>query len=383
MKSSKGTRYPIAAIRERVHDFDGPLLDFAVGHQGDPTPPELRDMLTREASRLLVSGTASGEYGAFREAAAAMMGRVYEVDLDPAAILPVPGGRTAMSFLVTAATQPDDVVIVTEPGYPAMGRVASQVRPRTISVVLDPDRGFAPDLSGIDPETLEDTRLVALNYPNNPTGAILSRDVLDELSVRLAPRTILFNDATYGPLTFEGGPWSLLAMAGDRYPKLRLLELHSLSKLYGVGPVPVSFLVGDLQTMSELRELSEFAWSDQNSLSIRLATWCLSDGTHLARTREIYRKRLTDLRVAVEALGFEAVPPAGGMYLLCRAPSAVDGFAVQSAAEAADRLLEDHAIAVVPWDASSHSYLRFSGRYRVEDLEGLVALAREGRIVTS
>jgi len=381
MKGAKRARYPIAAIRERVRDFDGPLLDFAVGHQSDPSPPELRELLTNEASRLLVSGNAAGEHAPFCAAAAAMLKRTYGIEVDPASILPVPGGRTAMTFLVTAATRPDDVLIVTEPGYPAMGRIASQLRTRTLMVSLDPGRGFAPDLSGVSPETLSQVGFVALNYPNNPTGAAVSGDVIDELAGRLQPGTLLFNDATYGPLTFAGTPWSLIERAGDRHPHLRLLELHSLSKLYAVGPLPISFLLGDPELVAELRELSEFAWSDQSSLSLRVAIWCLSDGSRLDSARSLYRKRLQDLREAVEALGFEAFEPAGGMYLLCRAPRSVGGIAVSTATEAAERLLTDHAIAVVPWDVSPHSYLRFSGRYRAEDLERLLALSHDGPIV--
>jgi aspartate/methionine/tyrosine aminotransferase len=377
------SRYPIAAIRERVRDFAGPLLDFAVGRHTDPTPPELHALLEREASSLLISGTACGEHDTFHEAAAAMLRRVYGIEVGPEAVLLVPGGRTAMSFLVTAATQPDDVLLVTEPAYPAMGRIASQLRPRTAAVALDPDRGFAPALDEVPAATFERLRFVALNYPNNPTGATVPAAVIDDLAHRLAAGTLLFNDATYGPLTFDGPPWSLLAIAGDRHPGLRLLELHSLAKLYGVGPVPISFLAGDPGTVAGLRELSEFAWSDQSSLAIRIATRCLADGDQLAAMRDLYRRRLAALRAAVEALGFAAFPPAGGMYLLCRAPRAVAGVAVATAGEAADRLLADYAIAVVPWEAQPRGYLRFSGRYRPQDLEALIAIGNDGPIVLS
>ena len=383
MAVARTTRYAIAAIRERVRDFDGPVLDFAVGQQPDPAPADLRGLLTEEAFKLLISGTAAGEHDAFCRSAVDMLHRTYGVDVDATAILPTPGGRTAMSFLVAAATRPDDLLVVTEPGYPAMGRIASQLRPRTLAIPLDPACGFCPELTAVPDDAFPRLRFVALNYPNNPTGAVLHGAGLDALADRLEPGTILFNDATYGPLTFDGSPWSLLASAADHRHRLRLLELHSLSKLYGLGPQPVAFLAGHPETIAELRELSEFAWSDQSSLAIRIATWCMADGDHLETVREIYRQRLERLFGAVTTLGFEPYRPAGGMYLICKAPRTVGGRLVGSAAEAADRLLEAFSLAVVPWDVAPDGYLRFSGRYRPEDLEDLLGLGHDGPIVTT
>lgn len=380
---SSPTRYAIATIRERVRDLGRPVLDFAVGRAADTTPAELLPLLARDIAHLLVSGTAAGEHRGFCEAAAAMLRRTYGVDVDPTSVLPAPGGRTAMSFLVVAATAPDDLLLVTEPGYPAMGRIATQLRPSTLTVPLDPRRGFAPDLEAVSDETLGQVRFAALSYPNNPTGAVIPHHEIDRFAARFGSRTILFNDATYGPLTFDRPPWSVLTSEAARKRRVRFIELHSLSKLYGVGPQPIAFLVGDPDLITELRELSEFAWSDQSSLAIRIATTCLADGDHLESVRRLYRKRLARLVDATRALGFHPYPPAGGMYLVCRSPRKVGREAISTATEAADVLLRDHALAVIPWDVPPHGYLRFSGRYLPEDLEALHRLGGGGPIVTS
>jgi aspartate/methionine/tyrosine aminotransferase len=383
MAESSPTRYAIATIRERVRDLGRSVLDFAVGRGADMAPPGLSPLLARDIEHLLVSGTAAGEHDAFCEAAAAMLRRTYGVDVEPSSVLPAPGGRTAMSFLVVAATAPDDLLLVTEPGYPAMGRIASQLRPSTLTVPLDPRRGFAPDLESVSEDALGRMRFAALNYPNNPTGAVVPHDEIDRFASRFGSRTILFNDATYGPLTFDRPPWSVLASDAARQRRLRFVELHSMAKLYGLGPQPIAFLVGDPDIIAPLRELSEFAWSDQSSLAIRIATTCLADGDHLESVRQLYRDRLARLVAATRALGFDPYPPAGGMYLVCRSPRKVGHQAVSTATEAADLLLRDHELAVIPWDVPPHGYLRFSGRYLNEDLEALLELGRGGPIVAS
>jgi aspartate/methionine/tyrosine aminotransferase len=223
---------------------------------------------------------------------------------------------------------------------------------------------------------------MAVNYPNNPTGAVIAHADIDRLADRLDRTTILFNDATYGPLTFGQPPWSVLASDAARARRLRVIELHSLSKLYGLGPQPIAFLVGDPDLIAGLRELSEFAWSDQSSLAIRIATVCMSDGDHLDVVRAAYRERLDLLVDATRALGFRPYPPAGGMYLVCSSPKKVGRHTVANASDAADRLLRDYSLAVIPWDVPPHGYLRFSGCYRPEDLDELIRLGHGGPIVT-
>jgi len=82
-----------------------------------------------------------------------------------------------------------------------------------------------------------------------------------------------------------------------------LLELHSLAKIFSLGPVAVSFLVGDETIVSKLRDYSEFAWSDQSRLHIEVAVRYLQDRDHLATVPEIFRQRMQRLERKLTALG--------------------------------------------------------------------------------
>jgi aspartate/methionine/tyrosine aminotransferase len=379
MSTSESTRYPIAAVRERVRRHAGQVLDFAVGRHREPTPAGLQEMIRDHGDRSLLTSCSQDEIDAFSTTAATMLERTYGVRVAPAAILSVPGGRTAMSFLASSLIGPGDGVAVVEPAYPAFARVADQLRGRVHTVPLDPDRNFEPDPTTLAADVTADIAFAALNYPNNPTGAVIGAEALADLLGHFRPGTIVFNDATYGPLTFDIPPWSLLAASGAAAENLRLVELHSLAKLFVLGPLPVAFLVGEDQIIAELREFSEFAWSDQSSLQVRVALRCLEDGDQFTRMREVFKERLKRLHTTLQTLGFAPFPAKSGMYLVCRVPSAIGGRRVSSAGEAAEVLLARHGVAVVPWEIEPHSYLRFSAQYLEEDLE---AFAKLGPLAT-
>ena len=376
------TRYPIAAVRERVRRHAGPVLDFAVGPHREQPPAALKQLLNTDPETALRRACSEDELTAFAEAAAAMLRRVYRVEVSPAAIMPVPGGRTAMSFLASSVIRPGDGVAIVEPAYPAFNRVAQQIHADVTSVPLDPSRCFSPAVEGIAGDKADAISFVALNFPNNPTGAVLDRDVLSAFLNMFRPGTVVFNDATYGPLVFDRPPWSLLAEADGSADRLKLVELHSLAKLFSLGPVPVSFLVGDEALMADLREFAEFAWSDQSSLEMNVALACLRDGNRLDEVRAVFADRLERLRSVLSDLGFEPFPAASGMYIVCRTPSAIGGRPVADAGEAAEALLANHSVAVVPWEVHPTSYLRFSSQYAEDDLKALAVLGADGPLAS-
>jgi aspartate/methionine/tyrosine aminotransferase len=380
--TNRGARYPIAAVRERVRQHGRPVLDFVLGKHREAMPDELVRLLQAADPGRLATSCDRGQIEDFARAASAMLHRVYRVDVDSASILPVPGGRTAISLLASTLIRPNDSVIVFDPAYPAFTRVAQQLGARIYTVPLDPDRDLAPDLGALPAGSAVSARFAALNYPNNPTGTIIDSESLREFFDLLPPETVVFNDATYGPLTFSGPPWSMLAQDGATRNGHKLLELHSLAKIFSLGPVPVSFLAGHPALIAVLRDYSAFAWSDQSRLLIDVAVSCLRNHEHLDAARTVFRARIRRLESTLTALGFEILPSHSGMYIVCRVPSAIGGRPVSGAGAGAEILLEEHNLAVVPWEVVPHEYLRFSAQFSEEDLEGLAALGRNGPLVT-
>jgi aspartate/methionine/tyrosine aminotransferase len=372
-KRDVGPRYLFSAIRQRLREHKGEVVDFAMGRASD-APPEAALDLIRSRPELALRPARPAEHEAFAERAIDMLAREYGVRVSPQAILLTLGGRAAMSALAASLLRPRDVVLVTEPGYPAFAQLAASRDARVQAVPLDPKRGFAPDLGAIDSEGSASIAIAAMNYPNNPTGAPLSDRLLGFLRDSFSGETVLFNDATYGPLAYDAPPNSLLKICQTTDRQQTVLELHSFAKLFALGPLALSFLVGAETVVERVRRHSEFASSPASSLHVQIAQRCAQDAEHIGRTRQAFKDRTRRLRATLIRIGFDPYDTPSGMYVLCRLPSKIGPTPVATAQEAAELLLDEHGIAVVPWDVGPNHYLRFSASYHRHDLESLELL---------
>lgn len=365
-------RYPFAVIKEKLHARAGQVSDFAIGSRPVVLPEELESWV-EENARLAIKAANPDEVARFREAARDFLEAEYRVSIDADCIVPVPGGRVGMSAFIACLLEPGDGVVVTEPGYPAFARMAAHRQAVVHRVPLDPHNDFAPDLGVLSTEDAASMRVLALNYPNNPTGAVLSASTRDAIHETAGHGSHVFNDAVYGPLTYEGQAACLLGGGAAGRPHFHEVELHSLTKLYPLGPLSGSFLAGSPDSMQAIRTYSEFAWSPMSGLQIGATIWCLEDTAGRRRTRDFFARQMARLRETLVALGFEPYPAPAGIYLLCRVPDKIGGKAVASAEQAATIMMDEFDIAVVPWDVPPNGYLRFSSLYREEDLEKLAS----------
>jgi len=376
------SRYQFSIVRDRLRRHPAPYLDFVFGRHKYPLPAVV-EATVREAAELALRPRTSDEVEAFARTACDFLSRTYGVEASPSAILPTPGGRAALGTLAATLISPGETVVVTAPGYPVFDRVAAQSNARVRSVTLDPDRHFDPALGSSDGDPMGPVRILALNYPNNPTGAVPSATTISEMQRHFDTDTIWFNDATYGPLTYGERPFSLLARDPAGSGDLRVLELHSLAKLFPLGPLSSSFLVGDESLIEPIRDYSDFAWSPMSALQLRVARECLDQDDHVEQMREDLRERLARLSDVLSDLGFHCFPVQGGTYQLCRAPVCIGDRPVRGAGEAAEVLLTDHDVAAVPFEVGPHAYVRFSALYLTEELKTLAGLGRGQRLVQS
>jgi aspartate/methionine/tyrosine aminotransferase len=336
-----------------------------------PLSDELKDWIHAHPD-LMLKPASPKDVAAFRQSAIAYLSAEYGEVVDEQHIVPVPSGRVGMSAFIACVVEPGSGVVVTEPGYPAFARMARHRHAVVHSILLDPKRNFAPDLDALSAAGANAVRVIALNYPNNPTAATLgaeTRSLLEQAARKT--KACIFNDAVYGPLIYEGGSDCLLSDAAD---DIDLVELHSLTKLYPLGPLSGSFLVGSADSIEEIAHYSEFAWAPMSALQTQVTTRCLQDAAGRHAIRTMYESQLSNLRRTLLAIGFEPFPTPSGIYALCRLPAKIAGSAISSAEHAATILLDDFDIAVVPWDVANGSYLRFCSMYLPADLERLAAV---------
>lgn len=361
------SRYPFAVIKEKLHARRGDVTDFAMGSRCLSLPGELTAWLNANPDLALKAASADANRD-FKEAAASLLHETYGLSVNHDQIVPIPGGRVAMTAIAACVLQPDDRVLVTVPGYPAFARLASHWHADVCEVPLDPENGFAPDLSGLSPDQIHKIRIISLNYPNNPSGGVLfdeARSSILELARRA--NALVFNDNVYGPLTYDSQPSSLLTETAD----VEVIELHALTKLYPLGPQGASFLTGSSATMKKIATYSEFAWSPMSALQIQATSWCLQDTVGRAEIKRTFLERLTELRSTLQNIGFEPYAVHAGIYVLCKSPRSIAGNPVTTAEEAAVMLMDEFDLAVVPWEQGDKHYLRFTSMYCDEDLQRL------------
>lgn len=356
--------YKFTTVRERLHAQNGEVLDFALGADRMETPAYVR-ALAQEQPDLALRAATRDEIAAFAEDASAMLARNYGAQVRPEDILITPGGRPAMAAMLAALVQPDETVLVTEPSYPAFANLA-KLRGASVRVArLNPDAGFAPDFNGLDAETLGWTRLVGLNYPNNPSGAVASESLCDALTAKLPSDAVVFNDCIYAPLQYEGQATSFLSIASN----LQRLELHSLTKLFALGPLGSAFLAGPEDLVAAVRKVSDYFWTPMSGLHLAAAQRCVNDAEHFAHQRDHFGARVTRLHSVLAKTGLRAYPTPAGLYVLCATPTHIGDSAVAGAEAACSLLLERFGLACVAWEDPKGGYLRFSAMYRDEDLE--------------
>ncbi|MCP4592880.1 MAG: pyridoxal phosphate-dependent aminotransferase [bacterium] len=362
--------YRFARLRARLQRQGDELLDFAFGSYR-PAPPEQVAVMLAETAGTALDTATDAEMSLLEEDLTAMLNREYDLEVPPGGILATPSGRAALSVLVDSVVRAGDQVLTTTPGYPVLAELVAQRGGRICEARLDPGRDFAPDLQGVAAVDRARIAFAGVNYPNNPTGAVATPEIVELLRTGIPDNALLFNDATYAPLVFQGAGRSLLESEQLELEGRRTVELHSLTKPFSLGPLGMALLVGPESLIREIRRNSEYRWAPLSSLTVRIGRCCARDWGYLCRLRAELAHRVARLRVVLEGIGFRPFPTRAGMHVLCDTPSALNGAWLGGAHEAGEVLLDEWNLATVTWEETDAGYLRFSALYSDRDLEAL------------
>lgn len=294
----------------------------------------------------------------FREGVAAFYAERFGVEINPETeVIPALGAKEAIANISLAYTDPGDVVLASDPGYPVYtnGPIIAGAEP--VPMPLMPELGFQPDLDAIPADVLRRARLMFINYPNNPTGAVIEDDFFARV-VEFARRhdIIVVHDNAYSEITFDGyrAP-SFLETPGAKDVGI---EVFSLSKTYNMTGWRSGAVIGNADLVSAYWQLKTNIDSGMfEALQEASVAALSSDQSSVAQMCEIYRRRRDVLVDALRAIGLEVNSPKGTIYLWARAP---DG---QTSAAFCERVLEEAAVVISPGSAygpSGEGFVRMS-----------------------
>lgn len=362
-----------------------PLIDMGVGEPDEMAFPMVVEALHAEAAKKENRFYADNGCAEFKQAVSDYMKGLYGVELDPATeINHSMGSKSALSLLPVCFINPGDVSLMTSPGYGVMGTWTQYLGGRVVKMPLTRDNGFLPDFSQVSEEDRRAAKLVYLNYPNNPTGAVATPEFYDAaIAFAKEIHALLVVDAAYAPLNFRGKPLSVFSRPGA---KDVAVELHSMSKGFNMTGWRLGWVCGNASAVKAFATVKDNADSGQFLAIQKAAALALQAQEEITpRINEKYLRRLTALTNTLRKLGFQADVPQGSFYLYVGIPKGTaDGMKFDSAEEFSQWLIADKLISTVPWDDAGH-FVRFSATFEASDVEEEAKVLQEveRRLATS
>jgi LL-diaminopimelate aminotransferase len=344
------------------------VISLGIGDPDLPTPPAVVEEMQRQVGRPETHRYPSNRgLQAFRKSVSDFYADRFGVDIDPETeVVPVLGGKEGVAHIAFACVEPGDVCLSPEPGYPPYTSGPLFAGADIHYLPLREDLGFAPDLDGIPADVLVRAKLLFLNYPNNPTGAIVP-DSLFLRAVELAREhdLIVVHDNAYSEIAFDGyRPPSFLATDGAKDVGV---EIFSLSKGWNMTGWRVAWVAGNAEVVERYRSLKTNLDSGMfDALQLAAVAALTAARDFPAEMSEIYRRRRGLMIDALAAIGLPASPPKATPYIWVRVP---EGY---NSASFTELVLEEAAVVVSPgpsFGPSGEGYVRISLTVADERLE--------------
>ena len=337
------------------------VISLGIGDPDTPTYPAIV-----EAAQRAVADPATHQYPSnrgrqdFREAVAAFYARRFGVTLDAdSEVMPAIGAKECIFNLNLAFLDPGDVALASDPGYPVYTAGPTLVGADAVPMPLRPDHDFTPDLSAIAADHAARARILYINYPNNPTGAIVPEGFFEEvIEFARAHDILVVHDNAYSETTYDGyvAP-SFLQTPGAKEVGV---EVFSLSKGYNMTGWRCAAIVGNAQAIAQYWRLKSNIDSG-NFEAVQLAGVAALAPERDADVRAmnaIYTRRRDLVCDALRAAGVDVTPPKGTIYIWAPVPA---GFA--TAAAYCEHVLEKAAVVISPggaYGASGEGFFRIS-----------------------
>jgi len=344
--------YLFAQLERKIADKRAAGIDVITLGIGDPDVPTFPPIV--EAAQRALANPSTHTYPTnrgreeFREAVASFYGRRFAVTLDhDGEVMPAIGAKECIFNLNLAFLDPGDVALAADPGYPVYtgGPLLAGAEP--VLMPLVEELGFVPDLDAIDAATRARARLLFVNYPNNPTGAVVPEGFFERLVRFGADNDILIvHDNAYSETTY--GDYVAPSFLSTPGAKDVGVEVFSLSKGYNMTGWRCAAIVGNPQAIASYWRLKTNVDSGLfEAVQLAGAAALSPQLDHFkVEMNRIYERRRDLVCDALAGIGVEVTPPRGTIYIWAPVP---EGFA--SAAAYCEHVLEEAAVVLSPGGA--------------------------------
>jgi len=317
--------YLFARIEEKLEEAKKKgvdVINLGIGDPDQPTPEHIvQALITHAQNPENHRYPTSKGLLEFRTSVASWYQRRFGVELDPESeVVTLIGSKEGIAHISFCYLQEGDVALIPDPGYPVYGIGSALAGAENYIMPLKEERGFLPDLADIPSDVARKAKLMFLNYPNNPTGAVAGKEFFEEV-VEFARNydIIVCHDAAYTEITFDGfSAPSFLEVEGAKEVGI---EFHSLSKTYNMTGWRLGWAAGNSEVIRALGTLKSNLDSGVFQ-AIQQAGIAALEGPQdcVEKMRQLYKERRDAVVEGLRRLGCHLEPPKATIYVWAPVP---------------------------------------------------------------
>ncbi|MBG93426.1 MAG: LL-diaminopimelate aminotransferase [Chloroflexi bacterium] len=349
------------------------VISLGIGDPDLPTPVHILESLN--SSSFLPENHRYPESEGlpeFREAVARWYSSRHNVMLDPSKeIVSLIGSKEGIAHLPLCFIDPGDISLITDPGYPVYEIATMFAGGSSVRLPLEEEKGWMPDLKLIDKDVIKKSKILWLNYPNNPTGAVATIEFFEEAIEWARTNDILIaHDLAYADVTFDDyiAP-SILEVDGA---KDVAIEFNSLSKTFNMTGWRIAMAVGNPSVIDALTRVKSNMDSGVPQAIQQMAITAMDDPRDsISEHNKIYQNRRDRVLKVLRALGLRVNTPKASLYVWAKLPEGES-----NSGEYAAQLVEQTGVVVTPgssYGASGEGYIRISLTIADERLDEALA----------
>ena len=367
----------VAAEAERMRSQGVDVVDFGAGEPDFPTPGNIKQAAIRALEQNFTKYTNAGGTLELKQAVCDRHAADFGTDYKPSECLIGVGGKHVIFNLTQALLNPGDEVVIPVPYWVTYKDVVNYAGARCVFVATDEESGFAVTAAMLERYITNRTRLVIINSPSNPSGAVLDPAEFEKI-LHLTARAgvLLLTDECYCRFLYDSAPFSVASLPGARQ---NVLVAGSLSKTYAMTGWRIGFALAPAPVIGAMLKLQSHSTSNPTSIAQKGAVEALRGPqesvaimlAEYARRRDFVIQRLRAIP------GVTCAEPRGAFYAYPNIGVALrDG--ISTSVQFAEKLLDKAAVAVVPGEAfGTHQHVRISYATSMHELErGLERLHR-------
>jgi aspartate aminotransferase len=367
---SESSTMKVAADATKLRSEGVDVVDFGAGEPDFPTPDNIKQAAVRAIEQNFTKYTPAGGTAELKKAVCERHAQDFGTSYSPAECLITVGGKHVIFNLVQALVNPGDEVVIPVPYWVTYKDVVNFAGGKCVFVDTDEQKGFTLSAAMIEPYLTPRTKMVIINSPSNPSGAVMDRGEFEKIYKLTSERGIyLMTDECYCKFLYDSEPFSIASMPGA---KESVLVAGSLSKTYAMTGWRIGFGLVPKAIVDAMNKLQSHSTSNPTSISQKASVEALrgpqeSVGVMLAE----YRKRRDFVVQRLRAIpGVTCQEPRGAFYAYPNFGVLIGKRGIKDTLQLSERLLAESHVAVVPGEAfGTGSHVRISYATSMHELE--------------